>query len=54
MIFGTTINDIGTINPLTPKSAKKNAKYYFVKYWKTVNGTMQKYCQKGFIWMVTP
>ena len=33
--------------------SKKNPKFHFVKYWKT-NGTMQKYCWRVFIWMVTP
>ena len=32
---------------------KKNFKFHFVKYWKT-NSSMQKYCRRGFIWMVTP
>ena len=32
---------------------KKNPIFHFVKYWKT-NGTMKKYCWRGFIWMITP
>ena len=40
--------------PRVPTSKfKKSPKLHFVKHWKT-NCTMQKYCRRGFIWMVTP
>ena len=32
---------------------KSQISFQLVKYWKT-NGTMQKYCWRDFIWMVTP
>ena len=35
------------------KIKNKNPKFHFVKHSKT-NCTMQKYWQRGFIWMVTP
>lgn len=31
----------------------ENPKFLFFKYWKS-NGTIQKCCWRGFIWMVTP
>ena len=32
---------------------QKNFKFHFVKYSKT-NDILQKYCWRGFIWMITP
>ena len=40
------------LNPFTSKVFNKISKFHFVKWWKT-NSTMWKYCQRGFIWMVT-
>ena len=41
------------ISLLSGQSSEENIKFLFVKSW-GINITIQKFCQSGFIWIVTP
>lgn len=45
---------LASVNPFASKSghSQNSTEFRFVKCWKT-NGTLWKYCQRSFIWMVT-